>query len=295
MKIFITGGSGILGQYLNNELSQKHEILTQFRTYEGNCRNFNFARLSITEYDKIDEIFRSFKPDIVIHTAAVSSPEKADELPAQTVYDINVNSTKKIAEFCEKYKSRLFYISTDLVYAGYRGSMLTENSKLIPISIYAETKLMGEVKIEETFEDYIILRESLLIGFGLNHARNNFHMMYENLKNGIPVKLFTDQFRTPLALKDSARMIGDLINKNVSNEIFNLGGSERISRSEIGEIVCDITGFDKNLIIKTTMDEVGIPYKVHDVSLSIEKLNAFDIKPLSLHNSIHNIIAQYGQ
>ena len=119
--------------------------------------------------------------------------------------------------------------------------------------------------------------------------------MYENFRKGKPVRLFTDQFRTPLALNDSARIIGEIINKNITNEIFNLGGSERVSRSEIGEIVCDKTGFDKNLIIKTTMDEVGVPYKVKDVSLSIEKLNAFDIKPLSLHNSIHNIIAQYGQ
>jgi len=294
MKIFITGASGLLGQYLNIELSQKHEILAQYRTYEGNCKNFNSVQLSITEYDKIESIFTSFKPDIVVHTAACASPEKADQLPAQSVYEINVNATKILAEFCAKYKSRLIYLSTDLVYAGYRGSMLTENSKLIPISIYAETKLMGEVKIEETFEDYLILREALLIGFGLNHSRNNFQLMYENLKNGKPVKLFTDQFRTPLALKDSARIIRELIEKNVSNELFNLGGCERVSRSEIGEIVCDQTGFDKNLIIKTTMDEAGLPYKVKDVSLSIEKLNAFDIKPLSLHDSIKKIIDPNG-
>jgi len=75
-------------------LSQKHEILTQYRTYEGNCKNFNSAQLSITEYDKIESIFTSFKPDIVVHTAAVSSPEKSDKLPAQTVYEINVNATK---------------------------------------------------------------------------------------------------------------------------------------------------------------------------------------------------------
>jgi dTDP-4-dehydrorhamnose reductase len=295
MKIFVTGGSGLLGQYLNIELSKKHEILTQYRNNAGNCKNFNSVKLSITKYDNIEKIFTSFKPDVVVHTAAVSNPENADELPAQIVYEINVNATKKLSEFCEKYKARLVYISTDLVYAGYRGSILNENAKLIPISLYAETKLMGEVKIEETFDDYVILREALLIGFGLNHSGNNFQLMYENLKNGKQIKLFTDQFRTPIALHDSARMIMELIDKNISNEIFNLSGSDRVSRSEIGEIVCDETGFDKNLIIKTTMDEAGVRYKVQDVSLSIEKLNSFDIKPLSLHDSIHKIIEQYGQ
>jgi len=295
MKIFITGGSGLLGQYLNIELSKKHEILTQYRTAEGNCKKYNSVKLSITEYDKIENIFTSFNPDVVIHAAAVSSPETADKLSAKDVFEINVNSTRRLAGFCEKYKSRLFYISTDLVYAGYRGSILSEDSKLVPISIYAETKLMGEVKIEETFDNYVILREALLIGFGLNHSRNNFQMMYENLKNGKPVKLFTDQFRSPLSLTDSARIIGELIDKDVRKEIFNLGGRDRVSRSEIGEIVCDKTGFDKNLIIKTTMDEVGMPYNVKDVSLSIEKLNSFDIKPLSLYDSIQKIIESYGQ
>ncbi|MCK7523235.1 MAG: sugar nucleotide-binding protein [Ignavibacteriales bacterium] len=53
-----------------------------------------------------------------------------------------------MAELCEKFNSKLIYTSTDLVYAGYRGSMLKEDAKLIPVSLYAETKLMGEIKIQ---------------------------------------------------------------------------------------------------------------------------------------------------
>ena len=184
MKIFITGGSGLLGQYLNLELSKKHDILTQYQTNIGNCKDYNSVQLSITNQPKLTEIFNSFKPDIVVHAAAVSNSEKADKLSADVVYDINVNSTKKLAELCEKNNSKLIYLSTDLVYAGYRGSMLKEDAKLIPLSLYAETKLMGEIKIQETFNNYLILREALLIGFGLNHSRNNFHLMYENLSNG---------------------------------------------------------------------------------------------------------------
>ncbi|MCX6174071.1 MAG: SDR family oxidoreductase [Ignavibacteriales bacterium] len=292
MKIFITGGSGLLGQYLNLELSKKHYILTQYQTNIGNCKDFNSVQLSITDQIKLTEIFSSFKPDIVVHTAAVSNPEKADKLSADVVYDINVNTTKKLAELCAKNNSELIYLSTDLVYAGYRGSMLKEKAKLIPLSLYAETKLMGEIKIQETFNNYLILREALLIGFGLNHTKNNFHLMYDNLRNGKEVILFTDQYRTPLSLIDSARMIGKLIEKNIPGEILNFGGSERLSRYELGVLLCEIAGFNKNLIIKKTMDETGLTYKVADVSLNIEKLNSYGVYPKKTKDSIQEILSK---
>jgi dTDP-4-dehydrorhamnose reductase len=291
MKIFITGGSGLLGQYLNIELNKKHEILTQYYSNEGNCRNVNSVKFELTNHKKLEEIVESFNPEVIVHTAAVSNPEKADSLTADLVYEINVYATQFIAELCSKYNVKLIYLSTDLVYAGYRGSMLNEDAKLIPLSLYAETKLMGEVKIRETFDNYVILREALLFGLGLNHSRNNFHKMYENLKEGKPVKLFTDQYRTPLALQESARMIGELIEENMQSEIINFAGNERVSRLELGELFCEEAGFDKNLLVGTTMEEAGVVYKVADVSLNIDKLKSYGVTPISIRESIRKMFS----
>jgi len=289
MKIFITGGSGLLGQYLNKYLSRKHNILTQYNEHIGNCAEFNSIKLSITDYKSVEEVIKEFSPDIVMHTAAISNAERADRLPQKVVYDINVNATKNIAQICEKNNVKLIYISTDLVYAGYRGSFLNENSKLIPISFYAETKLMGEVKVQETFDNFLILRMALLIGFGLNHSRNFFHQMYENLKIGKPIKLFTDQYRSPLELNEAARMINELVEKEIKGEIINFGGNERLSRYDLGEVLCEEADFDKNLLIKTTMEEENYPYIVNDVSMNIDKLKSFGIIPISTRDSIRNL------
>ena len=280
----------MLGQYLNIELSGKHGILTQYRSNPGNCGGFNNVQLSITDNDKLEKLFSAFKPDVVVHTAAVSNAEKADNLPADLVYEINVNATAAIAKLCSVYNSKLVYLSTDLVYAGYRGSMLGEDAKLIPVSLYAETKLMGEIKIQEIFSNYIILRESLLIGIGLNHSRNNFHLMFDRLSNEEPVELFTDQFRTPIALHEAARMISQLIDKNVSREIINFGGEERISRYELGELLCEEAGFDKRLLHGKTMDDSKVVYKVADVSLSTEKLQSYGIRSGGCRNSVKEIL-----
>jgi dTDP-4-dehydrorhamnose reductase len=290
MKILITGGSGLLGQYLNIELSKNHSILTLYNKDIRNCANFNSAKLDITNRNILEELFNSFNPQVVIHTAAISNPQLAASIDSKMVYKTNVKATQYIAELCSQKSARLIYTSTDLVYAGYRGSILKEDSKLNPVSLYAETKLMGEMKIKETFNDYLILRTALMFGFGLNNSYNHFHQMYMNLKNHIPVKLFTDQFRTPVELRNASKIITQLIQKKINEEIINLGGKERISRFQLGEILCETAGFDKNLLLKISMDDIPALPKVEDVSMDTSKLKSFGIEIKSVKESIRDLI-----
>lgn len=185
MKILITGGSGVLGFRLNNLLSKNHEICTLYNKNTGNCKNYNSHKIDLTNFDSLEEIFKNFQPDVVIHTAAVSNQNKTKEISNKEVYDINVNVTEKIAQLCLKYNSKLIYTSTDLVYAGYRGTLLKEDSKLVPLSLYAETKLMGEVKIKNTLDNYIILRTALLYDLRKDTIPNYFNWMYYEFKKGI--------------------------------------------------------------------------------------------------------------
>jgi dTDP-4-dehydrorhamnose reductase len=290
MKILITGGCGLLGQYLNIELSKQNQILTIYNSNTGNCKEFNSIKSDILNFVTIEKLFDDFNPDVVIHTAAVTSTIPDKSISSKYIFDLNVNATLNIARLCKKFNSKLLYTSTDLVYAGYRGSMLTEDAKLIPVSIYAETKLMGEIKIQETFDNFIILRTALLFGFGLNHSMNHFHKMYKDLTNVKPVKLFIDQFRTPISLIEAARIISELIQLDIKSEIINLGGPERISRYELGIRLCEIAGLDKNLLQQIKMDDIKNLPKVADVSMNTDKLQSLGIKTKSVNEMISEII-----
>lgn len=293
MKIFITGGSGLLGQYLNIELSKKHQILTQYNSNSGNCNRFNNVNLDLTASSSLENVFIKFKPETVIHTAAVSNPASAENLPSKKVYDINVAVTQHIANLCKKYHAKMIYTSTDLVYAGYRGSVLNEDAKLIPASLYAETKLMGEVKIQQTFDNYIILRTALLYGFGLNNSTCHFQYMSNNLKDGKEVKLFVDQYRSPLSVIDAANMINQLLEKDIKSEIINFGGMERVSRYNLGERLCEAAGFEKQLLKKINMEQVPGLIRVEDVSMSVEKLAIYGIRAENIENSIQMILKNH--
>lgn len=292
MKVFITGGSGILGQYLNIELSQHFEILTQFFSHTGNCALYNSVQFDILDLERLEAVIDSFKPDVIVHAAAMANTVSIAPFTPKYIYDLNVGVTHFLAEKCKRADIKLIYISTDQVYAGDRGSFLTESAKLMPMSMYAETKLIGEYKVINTFDNYIIIRLALLFGFGLNHSRMHFDNMIENFKNGKKVKLFTDQYRTPLSVIEAARVIRQLSSMDLKKEIINLGGIERVSRFELGEMVCDLTGYDKSLIVPSTMDSVPGLAPVADVSLNSSKLDLLNIKRLTLNDALKEVFTR---
>ncbi len=291
MRVLITGGSGFLGQYLNIFLAGNYQILTIFHNNTGNCIQFNNLRIDLKNFIELRKAFENFEPEVVIHTAAISDTILSSTISTKDVYNINVKLTEELAKLCKEFQAKLIYTSTDLVYAGYRGSYLREDAKLIPVSLYAETKLMGEEKIRKTFSNYVILRTALLFGFGLNHSRSHFHYLYENLKNNKSVKVFIDQFRSPISVTEAARLISKLIDKDFYGEVINFGGPERVSRYELAERLCELAGFDKNLLIKIKLDDIPQLPKVEDVSLNIEKMKSFGLIPKSLDEMIREVLS----
>lgn len=294
MKILITGGSGLLGQYLNIILSESDSILTLYNSNAGNCKLYNSEKVDLKDNKKLKDIFILFKPDIVVHTAAISRPELCDSLPREFVFDINVRSTCMFAELCEAHNAKLIFTSTDLVYDGDSGQMLEEGSGINPVSLYAQTKLHSENEIGSIFDNYIILRTSLLFGMGLNHSVNNFHQMLVNFRNNKPVRLFHDQYRTPLALSDAARLIRDLIRMEIKEIVLNFGGRERISRVQLGELLCELGNFDRSLIESISMSELPGLHKVADVSMNTGKLQSLGLKQKSIEESIQLLLTTFN-
>jgi dTDP-4-dehydrorhamnose reductase len=294
MKVCITGGSGLFGQYLNMILSAEHELLTLYYSKPGNCIKYNSALVDITDYNKISGLLSEFKPDVILHTAAISSVKRVQEMHPKYVFAVNVNASQKLAEISTLLNCQLVYTSTDLVYAGYRGSMIKEDGKLMPASFYAETKIMGEEKIKSAAENYLILRTGLLYGYGLNGATNHFNYIFNELKNRRPVKLFYDQYRTPLSIWNAARIVSNLLKLNIKNEIINFGGKERISRLKLGELFCEEADLDCSLIERISMYDLPDIPDAADVSMNTEKLQSYGIQLMNTQDSIREIIERYN-
>lgn len=286
MKVLITGGSGLLGYRLNREVSSEHEILTLYNSNIGNCKEYNNRKVDICSYPELKQVMSEFSPDVVLHTAAIATVPDCINAGRAKVNEVNVKIPETLSNLCNDFGCKLIYYSTDLVYDGDQGSMLKEDARINPVSLYAESKYSGEEVVRANSNDFLILRTALMIGTAHPDRKNHFTEMIENFKNGNRVNLFTDQYRTPFTLAEAARLTNCILKSNSNNEVINFGGAERVSRFDVGVILCRIAGFDESLINAVKMADVNASNPVPDVSMNTDKLKAMGCTSKSLDEQI---------
>ncbi len=220
--------------------------------------------------EEIRDVVEKAEPEVIIHTAALTNADTC-ETRRSLAYGVNTTGTRYVAECAEKIGAKLVYISTDLVFDGKQGNY-REQSPTKPVNYYGETKFAGEKIVKEIMSDYLIVRVALMYGNG-NGTHGCFtDWMRDGLQRKEDVSLFTDQYRTPLYVKDASLAILELAENAPSNETYHLGGSERLNRYEFGQKFCQIFDYDPKYLRAVTMDEMkSLAQRGADCSLNINK------------------------
>ncbi|HEC87728.1 MAG TPA: dTDP-4-dehydrorhamnose reductase [Thermoplasmata archaeon] len=280
MRIFVTGGSGLVGRCLQKKL---HEKKVFFSFYKHSINQKNFIQMDITKKEEVFRVMEKFSPDVIIHTAALTNVDKC-EVEKETAYSINVTGTKNIAEYAKNYNCKLIYISTDYVFDGEKGFYIEEDIPN-PINFYGFTKLEGEKIVSEICNDFIIARTSVVYGV----EKNNFlTWILNNLKNNNEIKVVKNQFVSPTLNLDLCEQILSLLEKDCEG-YFHTAGGERMSRYEFALSVADFFKLDKKLIVPVNMEDIDwVASRPADSSLNISKISKIK-KPYTLIESLEII------
>lgn len=218
MKIFVTGVGGQLGHDVMNELHKRgHEAVGSdiAPAYSGvqdgsAVCTLPYVQMDITNADAVGAVLRQVKPDAVVHCAAWTAVDLAEDEDKQPVVRaINAGGTQNIANVCKELDCKMVYISTDYVFNGQGETPWIPDCKdYAPLSVYGQTKLEGELAVANTLEKYFIVRIAWV--FGLN-GKNFIKTMLTVGKKYDTVWVVNDQIGTPTYTMDLSRLLVDMV------------------------------------------------------------------------------------
>jgi len=272
-RLFITGGSGLLGSKFL-KFTDDYEVIT---TYNTNPRE-NAVKLDITdEKDVINKIV-SISPELVVHSAALTNVDYCED-HQEEAYKINAQGTLNIAKACKKADAKLIYVSTDFVFDGEEGRY-PEDHKTNPVSYYGLSKLKGEEFVKNININFAIARVSVLYGW---HTNFNFvTWVIDELKAGNQINIVTDEYNSPTYAENAAEAILNIYTKEKEG-IYHIAGDERIDRFKFAENIAQVFELDATLINPIKSDElIRKAQRPMDSSLSVDKAKKdLDIKLLN--------------
>jgi dTDP-4-dehydrorhamnose reductase len=269
--ILITGGSGFLGGNLVSIASQTRE--TYFTYHSSPCPIESSVAgicVDVTDQAQTEKIIRGISPAIIIHAAAVTDASYCEEHQHEA-WDVNVVGTRNVASAAEKVGARLIYVSTDMVFDG-GDSFYSESDTPNPGHFYGKTKLMGEQIVQSLSSNHCIARIALVYGCSANASRCFTETILERVGKGESVRLFVDEYRTPVYAKNLCNALLELAEREDLHGIYHLAGPERLSRFEFGVKLAEIFGLDPNLLVPVSVDDAVFAYdRPKDRSLNHDK------------------------
>jgi len=159
---------------------------------------------------------------------------------------VNAQATAILAELAEQAGARFLLVSTDLVFDGEKGWYREEDTPS-PLSVYGRTKAAAETPVL-SIPRSVVVRMSLLFGPSLIGRPYFFDDQVAALREGRPLPLFSDEWRTPLSLATAARALLAIGRSDVRG-LLHLGGPERMSRLEMGQRLAVYLGVDASTMV----------------------------------------------
>lgn len=300
-KFLVTGGAGFLGSHMcdlllgkgasilcvdNLSNGKKENILHNFKN-----KNFKFLRIDVNDFRKLKPIFAQFKPDYVMHYAAMVGVKKTSNNPLEVFRDIE--GIKNIAELSRKYGvKKILFTSSSEVYGEPIKLPIAEDDTFNGKWPYSLVKILGEQYFTAYYEKYGI-PVTIVRFFNAYGPRQDFgdsgfvvSVFLKNALSGKPLMIFGDgrQTRDFVYVNDNVRLTFEaFLNDEINGKPMNIGSGKSIHiidlANEIKKFMADI-----KVVYKPFRQKGEIKYRTPDVSFMKKMLK--DEPKVNLNNGI---------
>jgi dTDP-4-dehydrorhamnose reductase len=223
MRIVIVGAGGRLGAALARVYAPEFEV-----------RGYTHADIDLTSLDRLRELLRAVKFDLLINSAALTNVDYC-EVHRDEAFIINAEAPRILAELCDEKNAKLIHISTDYVFDGKRRQPYREEDEAIPISIYGESKREGEIHVLRASGQHLVARASWVFG----PDRPSFiDQVIQRARETSAVAAVEDKFSTPTYTLDLARWLRTAWEKDLSG-LLHLSNRGECSWQEYAQYAID--------------------------------------------------------
>ncbi len=230
--LLVTGGSGDLGGVLC-EIATKlgWNVTATYLSHPERIRAGKPIYCNLTDPEHVRRSIEETAPDAVIHTAITELSPGFE------------TATGMAADLLWRYvptQARLIMLSSDMVFDG-KAAPYAENAPTSPLTPYGRAK----ARMEKSAPG-LIVRTSLIYDFDARNKQVNW--MLNKIRKGERVKLFIDEFRSPIWAVDLADALLCLAERDVTG-VLNVAGPDRLSRYDLGRGLLLALGYDADTYI----------------------------------------------
>jgi dTDP-4-dehydrorhamnose reductase len=161
------------------------------------------SECDITDWQAVERLINSFRPELVVNTAAFTTVDAAEETP-ELAFQVNAEGAGNVARAARRVGARLIQISTDYVFDGNRSTPYPPDARTHPLNVYGASKLQGETLATSANPSTLVIRAGWLYS---ESGKNFLTSIVEALIAARPIRVVDDQVGCPTSARDLAAVI----------------------------------------------------------------------------------------
>lgn len=271
-KIVLTGGSGLLAVNWAVSMRETHDIIILLHKREISIAGVTAVKVDIGSYEELKVELSKYQPEIVIHTAGLTSVETCESNPPLANL-VNVEISANVALVTKQLGIKMVHISTDHLFDGTH-PLLSEEIIPSPLNVYGFTKGLAERKVLEIHPLALVIRTNFY-GWGTSYRKSFSDMIIFSLREKKQITLYSDVYYSPIYVIKLISCVHALISRDAKG-IFNVVSDSRISKYEFGLNIATEFNLDTSFIRDGLLEPNNhIVKRPLDMSLSNQKVSTF--------------------
>ena len=286
-KIFVTGGTGLLGSTLVRMAPKEFELTASYNknTMIVERGRASFIQIDITNKAAVFDFFDEAKPEVLIHTAAMANVDYC-ETHKEEAWRVNVEGTANLLGACDKHGTKMIFISTNGVFDGEKAPY-SEKDGPNPINHYGKTKLEAENLVRKSGKNHTVARLMTMYGWNNPAERQNpVTWLLSKLRSGETVDMADDIYNNHLLADNGADAIWSIVKLDKSGT-YHIAGKDCVSVYELALKVAEVFELDKALIARAKRGFLKtVAPRPKNTCFNTEKMEKELVRPLGIKEGL---------